>query len=80
MVDDDDGEQCLITGSVEVNALSDYIAAFPITERVGRFFRKLIQMTNGSIYATKSPVGKNTLSAYPRLIALYLKYSEEQAA
>ena len=76
---DDDGEQCLITGCLEVNALSDYIAAFPSTERVRRFFRKLTHNNNGSIYASKAPIGKNTLAAYPKLIALYLKYSEEQA-
>eukprot|EP01036_Dinobryon_divergens_P022284 gene22284-30527_t len=60
-----------VIGDVEMQILRDYISCFPLSQRTGRFFRKLSNK-NGKICSTNQVIGKNMVSNYGKEIARIL--------
>jgi hypothetical protein len=58
-------------GGAEVKILQKYITAYPVADRKGRFFRKLL-MHKSIIVGSNQKIGKNVAANYPRIVAVKL--------
>lgn len=68
----------VITGDFEVKAITNYVNCFPVEERTGRFFRKLLTNPDGTVKFSKRVIGEHTAAKIGIFIAKLLNLSEPE--
>lgn len=62
----------MITDSLSIAILREYISKFPKDVQEGQFLRKM----NDSLIPSKQPIGKNKMASFPTAIATFLELHE----
>jgi len=62
----------IINGTLEVEAIDEYVDKFALENRNGRFWRKLLVKGDGSIHGSMQVIGKHSFNKIPGKIAIAL--------